>query len=96
MFISNLTVVWKLLRGRLLAAGGSVASGWVCLTALTKVDIFNRETLQRAQRSSGFSTADVAGDGWQPCSSAGFMDEVAWALLGRKGRQEDCNGFVRP
>lgn len=84
MFVNDLAVVWKLRCGRLLAAGGSVASGWVCPTTPAKVDIFNCETLQCAQKSGGFSVADVAGDGPQPCRGAGFVGEVAWALLGRK------------
>lgn len=79
MFINNLTVVWKLLCRRLLAAGG-----WVCPAAPTKVDSFNCETSRCAQRGGGFSVADVAGDGQQLCSGAGLVGEVAWALLGKK------------
>lgn len=61
MFVNDLVVVWKLLCGRITAAGES--AGWVCPTTPTKVDILNCETLQCAQRSGGFSIADVAGDG---------------------------------
>lgn len=75
MFINVLMEVWKLLCGRLLAAGGSGASGWLCPSTPTKVDGFNCGTSQCPQRSSGFSIADVTGDG---------PGEVAWALLGRK------------
>lgn len=61
-----------------------MASGWVCPTAPTKTDIFKWETLQCAQGSGGFSIAEVAGDGPQPCSGAGFVGEVAWALVDGK------------
>lgn len=70
--------------GRLLAEGGSAASGWVCPTTSLKMDGFNWETLQCTQGSGGFSRADVAGDDPQPCSGVGFVGEVAWALLGKR------------
>ena len=84
MVINDFVVIWKLLCGRLLAAGGSVASGWVCLRTPSEGGISNCGTVQRARRGSGLSVAAVAGDGPQPCSGAGFMGEVAWALLGKR------------
>ena len=48
--------------------------GWIFLT----------ETSPCAQRSGGFSVGDVAADVPQPCSGAGFVGEVAGALLDRK------------